>query len=269
MKRTTKSPLPRFPISLGILSLVNAASATILLPSTTIFGSNNDGLAGFNTSTEDASQAWSNETNAVTMTQVGASGLNNSGLLDQANLVRSAGSSYTFTGVMTWEGGYADDNNRTGLMLFADDAGVVGDSEGLSLQWNIDTGRNEVAIRTGLNGPILTSATKNGISGVDVFGSTFTYEGTVSFVDATNLSIDFNLRDADNTSTSLSTTVLAADYSGEFFGFASRNRTRNESDPDQVLSFESFQVSVVPEPSGPLLLLGSLGFFAAFSRRRA
>ena len=264
--KITSPIISKIVVASGFL-LGHSASAVILLPSTTNFGTGGDGQAGFTADLEDGSQQWTTEAGFVTMTQTGPSGLRNSSLLDQASLVRTEGSSYTFTGVMNWVGGYADDNNRTGLLLFADDSAVAGDAEGLSLQWNIDTGSNLVAIRSGLNGTELNTAAKNGISGAGVFGNTFTYSGNVTFTGG-NIDVAFTLSDPDNTTTSVSTTVLAADYPGEFFGFGSRNRTRNDTDPSQVLSFDTLEVAVIPEPSSGFFLLGSLAFWTVLGSRR-
>ena len=220
------------------------------IPSTTHFGSESDGAGGFTSATTDPNQTWSEGADSLTMTLTGPSGLRNSSLLQQAVLDRSSGSTYTFTGTMTWAGGYADDNNRTGLMLFADGAEITSETEGLSLQWNID--RNQVAARNGLNGDFLSVTPKVGLVGADIFGETFTYEGTITYGE-TNIDLDFVLRDPDGTETLIFTTALAASFPGEYFGFASRNRVRNETDNDQVLDFESFSISTTVEAADPVL----------------
>lgn len=256
---------------LGIIAPI--LSTGLAHGATTVFGSNNDGLGGFTTGSTVPATAtpipgWTTETDALRFTNATTtdSGQVNSTLLKQYTLVRTPGSSYSITGVLDIVSTYAADNNRFGILLFATSSTLAGADSGLSLQHNIDNGAFRI-LSGGVNGSTLQTTTYSGLNNSDAIGTTFTYQADVAFV-GSNIEIDFTLTDQDNFSQTLSATVLAADFTGDNFGFGTRGRVRNTDtrvDPF-IYDAKSFDVSVIPEPSSAMLA-GLLGT-AAFLRRR-
>lgn len=255
------------------LCLSSVLTAQLTPPADTNFGSDNDGFGGFTGNFEtDAgtNKSWTLVADAARYTNAdNPSGLANASLLEQFNLNRSAGNSYSFTGVSTWVSTYADDNQRSGLMLFADDVAAVGDDEGLAMILNIDSGNFE--IRAGVNGTEFQSATYNGINNASAIGSTYTYLGEIEFTNGgLDINVGFTLTDANDFSQTLNATISAAAFTGEFFGFANRTRVRGDTgrDVDFVNDYESLSVTVVPEPEAVSLLMGVCVAGLLFNRRK-
>ena len=203
------------------------ASAVAEAAVQTVFGSDYDGLGGFATETSDITNtAWNVETSGARFTNdgVGNNGQVNSSLLAEFSLDRSEGSGYTLTGVAHFLNTYASDNNRLGITLFATSGGVAGIDTGLSLQVNLFTG--EISIRSGVNGGAVASAGLAGVEAVDLIGETLTFTTTASFVGG-DIEIEFTLHAPGLAYTqSINTTVAAANYPGEYFGFGTRGRVR-------------------------------------------
>jgi hypothetical protein len=226
----------------------------VVSPGTVLFGSDNESLAGFTQSDDTATSTWSMQTNSV-RNRNQTLGFENASLLKEFPLDRSAGSSYTIEGTVHLTDGYADDNNRVGIYLFGDASKVRldfqdGDLEtgALSLQINLEGG--EITIREGLNTTTAwASGTKPGRVGSGLFGTDLTFTANILFANATEIFIEFSLRDSDGIVTTVSDTFAAASYSGDWFGFASRSRCRNygvEGDARSapfVMDYKSFRVT--------------------------
>lgn len=262
----------------ALLACGAPAMAAITPPSLTTFGSANEGYGGFTAQVstllpeKTPAPAWTLDANAARMTNAATndSGQVNSSLLNEVTLTRTAGSAYTITGVIDWVSTYAADNNRAGILLFATSGDLAGADTGLSLQLNLGIGTFRV-LTAGVNGgTTLVTATYNGLNGASAVGTVFTFVADVTFV-GTNIDVDFTLIDQNSFAQTISTTVAAASYTGEFFGFATRGRVRGTTpgvnDVPFIYDAKSFQVAAVPEPASAALL--GLGALAALRRRRA
>jgi arylsulfatase A-like enzyme len=208
------------------------------------FGSDNDGLAGFTQSAGSATEIWTTQPGSVQYRNQDT-GTQNSSFLRAFPLDRSAGSSYRIEGVVTLTDGYADDNNRVGLYLFGDSAQVPDEDEAgaIGLIFNLDdsvTGgppgsnaRDDIGLRIGIDSPTLVENVLRNQSTTpfaqDLFGTTITLAADISFINdgADRIRIDASLTDASGDQSNVSTTVLAADYTGDYFGFVTRARARN------------------------------------------
>jgi hypothetical protein len=255
--------------SMGALALASAASGAI-----TTFGSDNDGYGGFTAdftvTTPATVPGWTALADAVQFGNDGTSntGFVNSSLLKEYTLTRTSGTSYTIAGVIDILSTYAADNNRFGISLFAGTVNVAGIDSGLSLQHNLASGTFRI-LSPGVNGgTILDSATYGGLNGASAIGTTFTYRADIAFVGA-DIDIDFTLIDQNSHSQTVSTTVLAADYTGNHFGFGTRGRVRGTDTRIAPFIYEakSFEVSLIPEPSAMLLLSGGIFGWTMLRRR--
>lgn len=243
----------------------SSAMAAILPPASITLGSDNAGLGGFTAETTDAvNTSWATTTNAARFTNdiPGDSGQVNSSLLQEATLNRSSGSSYTFTSTVDWVSGQSDNNNRVGLALFADSADITGADTGLSLQLNISNGQMRI-FTGGVNGSAAGATAVATYGGLLSSGNVFTYTADVSFT-GTDVAIDFTLTDANSFSQTVSATVAAASVTGEYFGVASRARSRAG---DDAIIFDVQSFEVVPEPAS--FIIFGLGATLIFSRRRS
>lgn len=266
---------------------------------TTTFGSDNDGLGGFTHTAIDGTTTFLTEnTGSVTYRN------QNTGTVD-AGFIKDFSSSidrtpdtglkYTVTGTVTINDGYADDNNRIDFVLFTDLTKVLSrDNLGqIGLVWNSDDSsaagapgndaQDNLAIRNGWNTvnadatvtPVLRDQTipyaQDLLQGTDVtWSATFWFTGT-------NINIDATMTDVGGVTSIGTATVLAADFTGDYFGFASSYRARNyDGSPDLtgatrdnplVMDYESFSLSVIPEPS-TLALLGAGLLYMTLRRRR-
>jgi hypothetical protein len=105
--------------------------------------------------------------------------------------------------------------------------------------------------------------------------------GLTAVLDFTNdgsndwIQINATLTEQDGTMTTTSASVLAADYTGDYFGFVTRARARYyvEGGPNSaegrslpfVMDYKSF--SIIPEPA-TAGVLGAMGAVMLFIRRR-
>jgi hypothetical protein len=249
------------------------------------FGSDNDGLAGFTQSPDNFYGGYTiNATNVEWFQQENNNlnggpggdtdgGLNNNSLLRSFALDRTNGSSYTFTGVLTWSA-EADRNNRQGLYLFGDSSIIPNEDEAgaLSLHYQADAGQLRIAEGLDLNNNLASVAATGAPATNAYFTSVpLTFQADIAFVDnggTDEIDVTFTLFndfDGDSTfvSNTTSLTVLAADYTGSFFGFA--GRVRDDGDGNSVTLYESF--AIIPEPS-TFLLVGLAGLGFLFFRRR-
>lgn len=266
--------------------LACAAICTTPVPAAT-FGSNNDGLGGFTQSALDTGVTWTTNADSVQYSSSNTGTLNSS-FLGSFVLDRTPGNIYTATGVVTLTDGYADDNNRVGIYLFGD-ANVVPDEDeagALGIIFNMDdnvvagppgdNADDNLAIRVGIDNTTLggPSARNENTTAYaqDLFGTQVTLSATFAFV-GTDIEVSATLTDADGDVTTVAPiTVAAADYTGDYFGFVTRARSRNngvQGDPRSnpwVMDYESFNITVVPEPAS-LALLG-IGGLCVIRRRR-
>lgn len=118
-----------------------ATTSALAVPVQVDFGSDNDGLGGFNQSTPAATQTWSEQSGSIRY-RTEDNGTLNSSLLRQIPLNRAAGQSYTITGTVLLVDGYTDDNNRVGMYFFGNAAEVPDQNEAgaIGLIFNTDDG---------------------------------------------------------------------------------------------------------------------------------
>jgi hypothetical protein len=266
-----------------VCALVLTLGVSSMAQQSWTFGSADDGLAGFVPNVAgDTNSFFSLKSGSVYYTN-GSPGTVNSSLLRTIGIDRTPGTTTSFQGTFTFTGGYADDNNRIGMYLFSNGTTILNeDDNGLSLVWNYDapTGNNspddEIYFANGIDNGVLSLTENRDITdynvpteligteitlGVDV---TFNLDGTISLLGS--LTDDQgNVTTVTNTST-----LLAADYLGDNFGFTTRARARNiliggSRSEAQEIDYETF--SVIPEP-GTLSLFALLGGGILFIRRR-
>lgn len=296
MKSTTKQRGSL--LTATLLALFVGTALSTARAQTTTFGSDNDGLGGFtHTAIDDTTTFLSTETGSVRYRN------QNTGTID-AGFIRSytidrtpdSGLVYTVTGTFSVSDGYADDNNRLGIVLFTDPTTVLSrDNPGqIGIVWNTDdtsTGgppgnnaQDNLSIRNGFNNvdadaavtPILRNQTlpfaQDILQGGQVsFSASFWFTGL-------DINIEASMTDAGGVTNLGTATVLADDFTGNHFGFISAYRARNyDGTPDPtgaardnplVQDYQTFTVSVIPEPSTLALLGAALGFLYHLRRRK-
>ncbi|HKL20952.1 MAG TPA: hypothetical protein VJ904_04055, partial [Tichowtungia sp.] len=240
----------------------------------TVFGSDNDGWGGFTqsdiaTDGADPYNSWVLEADSARFTESttpgdGNGGLHNNSLLKLFEIDRSIGSAYTITGTLAWSA-EADRNNRQGIYLFGDyDNVTTGDNEdefgALSLQYQADNQvmRISEGLDSGETGFVKDLSPANAPAVNSYFTDLqFTFKAEIAFINTNGtdeIDIVYNLIDefggspATNT---LSIVVNAADYTGDYFGFA--GRTRNDGAGDSVARYKTFSIETPdggPEPTG-------------------
>lgn len=258
------------------------------------FGSLYGGLGGFNQSTTDPQQErWVMQTNSVRYINddpdggpdIGREGaIKNASLLRRFVLDRSPGQSYRVEGTVRLVDGYADDNNRVGLSLFSavnDFGHEIGFTDQrqpntLSLLYNTDDGAAK--IRQGINSSELAVQKKQGgyLARDDtVFADTrVRLAADLLFKDDQTIEVVFTLVDDKDDTTTVSTVVQAADYTGDYFGFATRTRNRGVSSSNRnapfTIDYENISVTKtdIPEPMSLALWGGALAGFLVVGRRR-
>jgi hypothetical protein len=201
-----------------------------------------------------------------------AGGFENIGILGTfSGLGGGATNNFTITTELTLtQYSQADANNQrfAGIHLFADAAdlnSVENSGIGLVLLGDSGTENDDIAIRNGVNG---TTFAEENLVNDNFFGLDYTqgdqYRLVVDGVfSGSDLNIDFTFSRLDGSDSQLiSTTVLAADFQGTFFGISGRLKAETTSE------FGNFTVSVVPEPSAAALAISSLIGLTVFGRRR-
>jgi fibronectin type 3 domain-containing protein len=223
-------------------------------PGLTLFGSENDGFGGFATSAETDGQVWSQTASSVHYAFDTISG-STASLLKSYALDRSDGSTYTIEGVVDLTDGYGDDNNRIGILLFNATATQTSDGGG-GLYLRLNTDGADLSIKNGINGSTtLANTSATGTYSEDSWiGTTITFKADITFT-GSDIEVDFTFTDQDGVEDVLSATVPAADYTGTYFGFASKWRNRGSSSSNRDVppdfDYRSFLLIDTLPPSAP------------------
>ena len=272
-----------------MLGVTSALAGSFTSPLSWTFGSNNDGDGGFAyygvKSLTNSAISLTTGTDAVNYRSEAA---NDGTFVKQIDIWRApdTGLKYTVSGTMTINDDYADDNNRIDLLLFTDPTKAASrDNSGqIGIVWNTDdssrnkgpTGDNKqdnLSILNGYNNadadvavtPVLRNQTIQFAQDI-LQGGQITLSATFWFT-GTDINIDATMTDAGGV-TSIGTAVVnAADFTGDYFGFASTARARSYDgtpDPtgaarDNPLDMDYISFSIVPEPA----TVGMFGFFGA------
>jgi hypothetical protein len=278
-----------------------APSSMAAVIDTTVFGSDNDGLGGFTHTAIDGTNTFlSTLAGSVQYRNQNTGSIDAGFIKQQTGIDRTAdtGLKYTVTGTFTLSDGYADDNNRIDLVLFTDLTTVLSrDNLGqIGIVWNTDdnsrtggpTGNNaqdNLKILDGFNSidadagvpPVLRDQTIPFAQ--DLYqGSQITVSASFWFT-GPNINIEASMTDPGGLTQIGTATVLAADYTGDYFGFASTYRARDydgtpnptgaDRDNPLIMDYQSFTVeeTVIPEPATAGLIAAMAGAFL-FIRRR-
>jgi hypothetical protein len=216
------------------------------------FGSDFQGLVGFTTSTAGGTEIWSLTTDSLhyAFGVIGQDEAHIASLLKSYTLNRSDGASYTFEGVVDLTDGYGDDHNRVGMLLFNTSATQTGDGGG-GLYLRLNTDSNQISIDSGINGTGLASATATGsYSGDSWIGTTLKFTGDLVFTNVAGtdkIDITYTFTDQEDHTDTLTARVNAADYTGTYFGFATKWRQRGDNGSNRNVpadfDYRSFRVT--------------------------
>lgn len=227
------------------------------------FGTDFDELAGFTTSTPSGTESWSLTADSVhyAFGVLNVDEAHTASLLKSYSLDRSNGSSYSFEGVVDLTDGYGDDNNRIGILLFNDFATQTADGGG-GLWLVLNTDGRSIAISSGIKGTSLASGTPTGnCSGDSWIGTTLKFTADLVFTNiggTDKINLTFTFTDQDDHTDVLTAQVNAADYTGTYFGFATKWRQRGDAASSSNLNipvdidYRSFRMTDhnIPEPEG-------------------
>jgi len=291
--------------TLAMMAVVGSAgSATTASAATTIFGSDNDGLGGFtHTAINDTTTFLTEQAGSVQYRNQNTGTLD-AGFIKQFSIDRTpdSGQVYTMTGTFTLSDGYADDNNRLGLVLFTDPTTVASRSNTgqIGIVWNTDddsrndgpTGDNtndNFGIYNDFEGAALADASVDKVlRNQTIEFAQDLYQGTQVTMSAsfwftgTDIKIEASMTDAGGVTNVGTATVLASEFTSDYFGFVSAYRARNyDGDPDPtgaardnplIQDYESFSltvdsVAVVPAPLTSSAVAGLLGLLTLRRRR--
>lgn len=225
-----------------------------------LFGSNNEGQAGFAISSGNSNETWSIEPESVRY-RTQDNGTRNGSLLREFPIDRSVGSRYTVEGRVKLTDGYAEDNNRVGIYLFGDSADVTaadGEDEAGALCLLINTEDGSLRLMEGIDKSTVAQADTGRIRDGTLYGNVVTFIADISFIEngSTELIEIFgSFLDENGVATSVSASVPAADYTGDYFGFATRARSRDYGSGGSksapfVMDFQNFSVVAVDNSYG-------------------
>jgi len=219
-----------------------------------------DNLGDFDTwTTEPDAVQYRNERIVLDETTTLNTGFANGSLLGEFTLDRTPGKAYTIEGVLEIVTGYADDNPRAGIYLFGDvpDLGPAPSSPqqdetgalSVLFNWEDEGSDDALGLSEGIQASSLQTVDRNEeftAFSEDLFGTDLTFTANVTFdnrpIDDDNdpetpdvptdvIDVEASMTDADGAVTELPlTTVVAADFTGDYFGFASRSRDRGTFD---------------------------------------
>jgi hypothetical protein len=217
-----------------------------------VFGSNNDGLGRFWTSTPAAGESWTLLGDSIQYRSENT-GFVNASLLREIPLTSSDGSYYTVEGVMKLTEGYSGNNNRVGLYLFGDqsDLGVSpGEKEAgaLCLLFNLDSGT--LSWVEGIDKTLLASEDTGRGGDNSIFGNEISLQAEIVFYNAggTNfVEVSGRMIDEDDVTTTMPTIALETSsyISGStgWFGFVSRRRAESyPANPAAVTDYIRFSI---------------------------
>jgi hypothetical protein len=269
----------------GLLLFAGGAFGQTLLDVT--FGSNDDGLAGFTQTGTSTYSSWTTQPDSVRYSLDGGgtndTGTENSSFLREIVINRTNGYEYNMTGTLTWVDGNVDRNSRFGMYLFGDastipnedelgaigtiynsDDGGFGNNSNADDDWNLTIGIDQSTIVSLERVQTLVPVASNNFGSLVTMSTDFSFfdnAGTDSIFIETTLTMG-------GESTTISTTVAAADYTGDYFGFVNRARDGNER--PWIVDYETFILTQtgIPEPSSFALFALGLSTLA-FLRRRS
>jgi hypothetical protein len=213
-----------------------------------VFGTDNDGDGGFtHTGTNGTTRAVTiNASNVNFRAEAGG----DAAFIRQFGIDRTpdTGVKYTVSGTMRINDAYADDNNRIDILLFTDPAKALSrDNPGqIGIVWNTDdnsdnwvsgfTGgnaRDRLGIYNGYNNVNADAAVPEVRRNQTIpyaqdilQGGQITMTATFWFTGA-SIMIDATLTDAGGVTQNGTATVAAADFTGDYFGFANTATVRN------------------------------------------
>jgi fibronectin type 3 domain-containing protein len=247
-------------------SEVSATPKTVP-PGMTLFGLNNDGLGGFTHTPADSTQIWSTNLMSVQYRNEDTD-MRNASLLKAYTLDRSDGQSYTVEGVITLTDGYPEDNARVGLYLFGDVAQIPSDTEAGALYIQRNFEGADFTMTQGIHLGTIASAYHGRAKDYTWFtGEEIRISVDIAFTGA-DIDIEATLTDGRGDSTTVIASVPAADYTGDYFGFVTRSRTRDfGAEPPTIKSapftmdYRSFWVTETDDtaPAAPTGLAAAAG----------
>lgn len=233
--------------SAEVSATLNEFSGTLIT-----FGSESDGLGEFTQSTTTANQIWSMQPESVQYRNQ-SNNMQNASLLREFPLNRGDGNAYTIEGVLYLTDGYASDNARAGIYLFGDSAVVPDEDETGALSLLFNLGRGAVNLMEGIDKNTISRSDTGRSMDDSIFGNTVKFTAKITF-SGSDIQVAGTFTDEFDASTTVNATVPAANYTGDYFGFVTRTRSRNygvSGDPKSapfVVDYESFCLSRDDEP---------------------
>jgi hypothetical protein len=231
------------------------------------FGSNNDGDGGFTTDKQNGS--WSVEPEALQFEHAYGSPANASAL-KQLSVDTTPGNTYEVSLETTVVNNGNGNSNRYGVVLFGDDTSctsTVPVTVIFSYNHYDNPASRSLRIRTGgIHGTSQADVGWTGLGGHDADGVTYTLTGTIAYV-GTDIELAFQVTDGTTTSDTVTYSVPAASYTGEYLGIGSRAEDLARFD-HKSFSLVLQQSTVIPEPLTACAVLGGLLGIGGYLRRR-